>query len=137
MVTDEQDPRFFEFASRVLKVTLKYESGCRVLTRLASTGEIMGVVAYDHWTPGNCEMSIASDLTGHWMTREFLRLAFAYPFLQCGLRRVTGVVEEDNWRALNLDTRLGFVFEGRLRKWFGDKDGIVLGMLREECRWIR
>jgi RimJ/RimL family protein N-acetyltransferase len=139
VITDEQRPEYFAYAARVLDQSrpLSHEDGCRVLTRLHADGSIAGVVLYGGFTGDNCEISIASDQSGHWMTREFIRLTFGYPFLQLKLRRITGMVNVNNKAALNFNHRMGFIVEGCLRKWFGDDDAIVFGMLREECRWIK
>jgi len=137
VVCFEQDPDFFRWASTVLNVDYQPGEGCKVITNLSKDRSILGVVVYTSFTRRNCEMSLASDGTGHWMTREFLCAVFGYPFLLAKLRRVTGIVEEDNERALKLNRHLGFLTEGRLQRWFGDKDGIVMGMLSERCRWIR
>lgn len=82
-------------------------------------------------------MSVASDGTGRWFNRTFLRAAFAYPFIQMKYTRVSGLVRVDNYAAQRFDEHLGFKREGLLRK--GDDDGtdlILYGMLKEECRWI-
>ncbi|MEY2654268.1 MAG: Burkholderia virus Bcepmigl [Pseudomonadota bacterium] len=137
MVTTEQDPKFFEWANTILKTVYAPGPGCKVLSNVAADGAIRAVVIYSRFSKANCEMSVASDGSGHWVTREFWRAAFGYPFLQCGLVRVTAIVEHDNEAALKMDFRLGFVQEGRIRLWTGEKDGIVLGMLKSECRWIK
>lgn len=133
----EQKPEFFEWASRVLDADYAYSDGCRVLANLYDSGKIASVTVYSRFHATNLEMSIASDSTSAWMSKTYLFQAFAYPFLTLGKRRVMGVVQVDNFAALHLDKRLGFIEEGRLRKWFGEKDAILLGMLREECKWLR
>jgi RimJ/RimL family protein N-acetyltransferase len=137
VVCFEQHPDFFRWASTVLNIDYQPNMGCSVITNLANDERILAVVIYNNFTRRNCEISIASDGAGHWMTRPFLKAVFGYPFLLCKLRRITGVVEDGNERALRLNRHLGFVTEGRLRHWFGDKDGIVMGLLPEDCRWIR
>lgn len=100
-------------------------------------GELIAVAVFDGFSVGDCNMHIASDGTGHWLTREFLAASFAYPFIQCGLRRVTGLVPAKNADALRFDQHLGFRREGYHPK-AADNGGdlISLGMLREHCRFI-
>jgi RimJ/RimL family protein N-acetyltransferase len=136
-IDPEQKPEYFAWASKALDAKYSYEDGCRVFTHLHDDGRIAAVVVYSRFHETNCEMSIASDGSRRWITRRFAAMAFAYPFITLKKRRVMGIVKEDNEAALRLDAKLGFQFEGRLRKWFGDKDGILLGMLKEECVWIR
>src|SRR3546814_19106894 len=45
---------------------------------------------------------------GLWLTRESLRVSFAYPFLQLKCRRVTTVVASRNVTALAFNKKLGF-----------------------------
>lgn len=71
------------------------------------------------------------------MTREFLRVAFRYPFYQLKVRRVTGYVPASNADALRFDLHLGFVQEGLMREAMDTgEDVVVLGMLKRECRWL-
>jgi RimJ/RimL family protein N-acetyltransferase len=72
------------------------------------------------------------------MTRDFLRVAFRYPFVQLGCNRVTGYVPASNADALRFDLNLGFKIEGRMREAIETgEDVLVLGMLRGECRFIQ
>lgn len=71
------------------------------------------------------------------MTRQALAAAFYYPFVQNGLRRLTGLVEASNTDALRLNRHMGWRPEGVLREAARNGDDlIVLGMLRRECRFI-
>ena len=99
-------------------------------------GEIVGGVVYSMYTGNGIMMNVASS-NRRWLTRTFLRAAFAYPFKQLGCTRVSGLVRVDNADAQRFDEHLGFVREGLIRR--GDDDGtdlILYGMLREECRWL-
>lgn len=99
-------------------------------------GELRGVVVYDGFSVADCNMHVVSDGSRRWLTREFLVHVFAYPFIQCGFRRVTGLVPASNEEALRFDLKLGFKYEGYCRHAMPDDDIVILGMLREECRWI-
>lgn len=104
---------------------------------LVDGDEVRAVVVYENFSAGNCNIHVASDESGHWLTREFTVRAFAYPFMQCGLQRVTGLVPSQNVKALDFDLKLGFKPEGRMRNFLPNGDDmIILGMLREECRFI-
>lgn len=103
-------------------------------------GKLVGGVVYDRFgeTNGhkNIFMSAAMD-DPRWASRKVLRELYGYPFLQLGCRRMTTVTTFENKAALEADLKMGFQIEGVLRCLFpGDVDGVVLGMLREECRWI-
>lgn len=100
-------------------------------------GEIIAGVVYNWYTGPSICMHVAAEPGKHWLTRQFLYAAFAYPFIQLNCNRVTGLVRVDNLKAQKLDEHLGFVREGILRKAADDKtDFILYGMLKEECRWL-
>lgn len=103
---------------------------------LAGDDDLRAVVVYDGFSACDCNMHVVSDGSGHWLTRAFLSVVFAHPFLQWRLRRVTGLVPARNTRALRFDIKLGFAYEGRCRHALPDDDIIVLGLLREQCRFI-
>lgn len=99
-------------------------------------GKLVVVTLYNGFTEHNCSMHVVSDGGRQWCSRGFLAAAFAYPFRQLGLSRVTAYVPAKNTAALMLDLRLGFKPEGRMVEAMGDDDLIVLGMLRRECKWL-
>lgn len=104
---------------------------------LEKDGEIVAVVIYDAFGENDLNMHIASDGTRAWMNKALLVSAFAYPFIQLGMLRVTGLVPADNEAALKFDEHLGFVREGYHPKAGpGGKDLISLGLLKENCRFI-
>lgn len=103
---------------------------------LVEGDEVRGVIVYEGFSRFNVNMHVASDGSRRWITKTLLYAAFAYPFIQCGLQRVTGMVPASNRQALDFDIRLGFKPEGIMRNALLDDDMIILGMLREECLFI-
>ena len=99
-------------------------------------GELRAVALYNHWSREGCMAHIVSDEGRRWATRGVLYAFFAYPFIQGGLKRITLPVRADNIAAQILALKLGFSFEGRLRCAVDGHDEIIMGMRREECRWI-
>ena len=104
---------------------------------LERDGVLLAVVVFDNFGETDVCMHIASDGSKAWMSKSLLLGAFAYPFLQLGLLRVTGLVPADNEAALAFDENLGFVREGYHPK-AGPAgcDLISLGLLRSHCRFI-
>lgn len=98
--------------------------------------EPQAVVVYNHYSGCDIAMHIAAVPGRRWMTREFLRAVFRYPFVQLNCRRVTGYVPAKNRDALRFDTHIGFREEGRMRHALPDDDVLVLGLLREDCRYL-
>lgn len=103
---------------------------------LERDGELVAVVVFDGFSDVDCNMHIASDGTGQWMNKSLLLAAFAYPFIQLRLNRVTGMVPAKNTEALAFDEHLGFVREGYHPKAMANDDIVSLGLLREHCRFI-
>lgn len=136
MIDTSGHPALLQFANEVLGVNFIPEE-CRWIGSVTDDMQIMGVVVYSRWTKHNCEMSVAS-VTPRFMTRAFLRAVFGYPFNELGFARVTAVVEEENVKALNMNHGLGFKDEGILRNWYGEgRNGVVMGMLKDECKWLK
>lgn len=100
-------------------------------------GEICGAVVFDNFTVGSCCVSVASDGSRRWITRELLVRVFAYPFIQLNHWRLTALVAASNTDSINFCRSFGWTEEGRLRRGAPDGDDlIVYGMLREECRYL-
>lgn len=105
------------------------------LSSVTADGEVLGVVVYSRFSAHNCEMSVVA-ASPRFLSRKLLQAFFGYPFNQLQCSRVTAVVETTNPHSYNFNCRLGFRVEGCLRKWFGHCDGIIMGMLKEECKWL-
>lgn len=99
--------------------------------------KLIAVTLWDGFSACDCNIHIASDGSGHWLRRAFLIASFSHPFVQWDLRRITGLVPSKNVAALTFDLHLGFQREGLIRHALPDDDIIVLGMLREDCRFIQ
>lgn len=134
MIVWGQELAHLEFAERLLKVKfIPAESSW--LASVDANGSLLGVVVYTRFSKYNCEMSVAA-ASPRFLSKKSLKSFFGYPFLQLGLRRVTAVTEETNHHAQAFLLRLGFTPEGILRDWFETTDGIILGMLKGECKWL-
>ena len=104
---------------------------------LEENGELIAGVVFNMYTKASICMHVAAEPGRRWMTKDFLWRSFAYPFIQLGCNRITGLVREDNLDAQRFDEHLGFKREGLIRKGCTDGSNMILyGMLREECRWL-
>jgi len=88
------------------RIQLPWGEDFRGLARVID-GQIVGCVGYVGFTGTSCEMHMAGERPG-WFNREFIRLAFRYPFDMLNLPMVFGRVPSGNTRALDIDKRLGF-----------------------------
>jgi len=128
-----QEDRLLPWAQERIGVRFRSDAYTIGLER---DGNIVAVVVYDAFSEADCCIHIASDGTKRWMNKDLLVAAFSYPFIQLGLRRVTGMVPANNAEALAFDENLGFVREGCHPHALPDGDLISLGMLRSSCRFI-
>lgn len=129
-----QEERLLPWAQERTGVTFRRDA---FSIGLEKAGELVAVVVFDTFSQVECCMHIASDGTRGWMNKSLLVAAFAYPFVQLGFERVTGLVPADNEQALAFDEHLGFVREGYHAKAAPNGGDLVsLGLLRESCRFI-
>lgn len=98
--------------------------------------ETIAATLYHDFSGTNVWMHVAGKPGRRWMNRHFLHEAFKFPFVDCGLRRITGWVEVDNMDARRLNEHLGFTVEATLEA-AGSRgqDVLLYRMRREECRY--
>lgn len=99
-------------------------------------GELIAGVVFSHFTGFDISMHVAAERGRVWATPKVLKALFGYPFNQLKCRRVTGFVAAENTHTLRFDLKAGFVVEGRLRDATPEGDMIIVGMTRNECRWL-
>ncbi len=72
-----------------------------------------------------------------WCSRRVLRFIFNMAFKVLKCRRISLLVDKSNRRCLSMVKRMGFQEEGCLRAFRDNgEDAVLLGMLRDECKWI-
>jgi hypothetical protein len=104
------------------------------ITQRRDDGSLMGVLAceFKTWFEAHFTCAIADQ---RFMSKRLLRTIFTALFSRAV--RVTALVAPDNHRAIAQMRRLGFVYEGFIRKGVeGHRDALMFGMLREDCRFL-
>jgi RimJ/RimL family protein N-acetyltransferase len=95
--------------------------------------KFLAVTVFSAYTGLNVDMHIAARPKSHWLSRSFFNASFEVPFTMLQVPRVTGLIRAENLKAQRFVSRLGFQFEGRMRKAFPDGGDLILyGLLREE-----
>lgn len=106
------------------------------IANVGPDGGLLGGVIYSGYTGSSIGIHMAS-FDPRWATVDMVWVAFHYPFVQLGCKKVFGQVPASNSKALELDLRLGFKEVARIEDVFPDGDLVVLAMDREDCRWLR
>ena len=91
---------------------------------------LRGVMAFDHIRRDDCEMH-AAGIPG-FMTPGLLRECGRVVFDVLGCQRVTIRVRKSNIRLQRAAERAGFKHEGWMRRFFGDEDAALMGLLASE-----
>jgi hypothetical protein len=95
--------------------------------------QFLAVTVFSSYTGNNMDMHIAARPKSRWLSRGFFHASFELPFMVLEVPRVTGLIRAKNLNAQRFGSRLGFQYEGRMRKAFSDGEDLVLyGLLREE-----
>jgi len=104
---------------------------------LKREGELIAGVLYEGFNGQSVWMHVAAMPGKRWMTRDYLRACFQYPFLQLGVESVFGWVTADNEEAQRFDEHLGFTVDAVL-KGAGPHgvDVLLYRMRRDQCRFL-
>lgn len=98
-------------------------------------GVLVGGVVYDNFRGGSVCMHVAG-ADKHWISRDFMRAAFGYPFGQLRVAKVLGTVDSTNHAAIDFDLALGFVLEATIEHAGRDGDLLIFSMTRQQCRFL-
>jgi RimJ/RimL family protein N-acetyltransferase len=99
-------------------------------------GELVAGVVYAEYNGVNIVCHIASDGSKQWLTREYLRTIFDFPFIQLRVNRITVCIGEGNSASRRFVEHLGFEREARLTGAHPTGDLLVYRMQKGACRWI-
>lgn len=102
---------------------------------LEHAGELVAGAIYDSFNGASIRVHLAGD-GGSWLNREFLRAGFRYPFLQLRVRKLIGLVDSSNTRAIRFDEHIGFRLEAVVKDAAPHGDLLIYTMRREECRHL-
>jgi len=97
-------------------------------------GQIRAVVVYCGFFGKSCMIHVGAE-GQHWMTKDFLKETFNYPFNKLKLKVIIGTVAGSNTKALKLDRHLGFKDVATIPDAHDDGDLVILEMRPEYCKW--
>jgi len=126
--------RIFDFVQQ--RNPLSWIEGCKGIG-LERDGELIAGVIYEGFNGTNIWMHVAAVPGARWMTREYLRYCFHYPFIELGCRYVRGYVEASNHAARRFDEHLGFTQAAVLPGAATDGGDVILYVMpKEGCRYV-
>ena len=99
--------------------------------------ELVAAAVYEGFNGQNMWVHLCGVPGKRWMTREFLHAGFGYPFLVCGVRRLSGYVNANNLEARRLNEHFGYRQEAVLAGAAPDGgDVLIYVMQREDCKYV-
>ncbi len=104
---------------------------------LERDGELIAGVLYDNYNGRSICMHVAAVPGSRWMTREYLRVCFDYPFNRAKVTKILGMVDSTNAPARRFDEHLGFTLESTIKDAGKDGDLLIYSMTRQQCRHLK
>jgi RimJ/RimL family protein N-acetyltransferase len=93
-----------------------------------SDGKLIAVFIFNNFTKNDVEVSVAAER----IPRELLRATYRYVVEKLGCHRASYRTRADNHQAQKCLERCGAQKEGVQRRYFGDCDSIMYGILKED-----
>lgn len=104
---------------------------------LVRDDEMVAGVIYENWNGHSVWMHVAAVPGKRWMTRDYLKVCFGYPFQQLGVKSLYGWVPAENEVAQRFDEHLGFRLVSFIPgAGMAGGDVLIYRMDREECRYV-
>ena len=114
---------------------LSIQTGTFVTIGITLRDKLIASVLFSRYRWPDIEVHIHST-DPRWCNRRTLRAIFNYPFKQLNCTRVTAVTDPANQAVCQFLERVGFKEEGRQRQALPSGDSLLLGMLKNECKWV-
>jgi RimJ/RimL family protein N-acetyltransferase len=129
------DPHAINLISKATKVPF-VNSHHQCVARYGRDDVLLGGVLFTDYNVASMQLHVAS-FRPNWLNRELLWHTFDYPFVKLDVRKLILTIPTTNEPSLGLAFGLGFVLECRVTDVFPDGDMLVLGMYRDDCKYLR
>ena len=96
---------------------------------------VAGVLFNNHYPEHSVQIHVAVEDV--YAGREFLKAIFDYAFNQLHVKKLVGLVQEDNVKARRLDEHLGFTTEAKIDDACAGGAILIYTMTRTQCRFIK
>lgn len=117
-----------------LKVKKQFHAPFTSIGVLNRDGTLIGGFVFNDFTGNSIEMSIAGKGV---FSRSVWRGIINYVFDQLKCSRLQMHTNEKNKRVKKLAPRLGFMFEGKSRNFYGKEDGFVYSLVEQDLPAFR
>ncbi len=96
-------------------------------------GHLRGAAVLNDFCDCNIELTcVGKGAFSRDVCRELAQVAFNVN----GCERITIRTRKGNVKLVAMALRWGWMVEGVLRRWYEDDDAVVMGMVREDCRFL-
>lgn len=103
---------------------------------IEENGELLAGVVYDSYEKnGRCAMHCAG-VGRRWLNKEFLWIAFDYPFNQLNVNVIVNTVSSTNKDSIRFTEHCGFKEATRIAGGTCDGDLIIYTLYKKDCKWI-
>jgi RimJ/RimL family protein N-acetyltransferase len=108
-------------------------NNCSAVSVVDDNDRFIAVCIFSSYIGTNVDMHLAAERGTNWLSRSYFHAVMYLPFEVLQVSRITGLIRGSNLDTQRFAGRMGFQYEGRMRKVFEDGDDLVLyGFLREE-----
>ncbi len=111
-------------------------SGDQQMMAWATDNRLQVVVGFNGFVGRVCQMHVAMTKGYAFTPRELLRAAFDFAFTALKVKKLVGIVDSANEKAMRYDKHLGFVEEHRMPGMHMEGDLVVFGMTRDQCKYL-
>jgi RimJ/RimL family protein N-acetyltransferase len=116
-----------------IKLGTEFAEPCRAIGITNRHSRLIGAVIFNDFQEKNVEASFVGKGA---FRKDVCRALARFAFLDLDCERVSITIRATNELVIGLAIKAGWRCEGRKRRYFGDDDAIIMGMLRKECPFL-
>ena len=108
-----------------------FREPCIALGVVGREGRLIGAIVYNDYDARNVEMTAVGVFR-----RDAAREIFSVAFDELQCRRISLTVPAKHEHTIRKAQKWGWEIEGLKRNYYDNDDAVIMGMTREECRFI-
>jgi len=99
-------------------------------------GNLIAGVVYDNYEEGARISMHCAGIGRRWLSKQFLNMAFDYPFNQLKVNVIINTVSSNNKDSMRFTEHCGFKEVVRIEGGASDGDLIIYVLYKKDCKWI-